>query len=164
MASETTGVLYAPGSPPPPPPSPWAQVVQPSLPMPFPMPFQVAFPYPPPPQPRVVAEAAAGAAFTPQMPAAAIYPPGIWPPFRPLEEIAMWWNQRRQSQEEGPARLHFGVNPAGRSWSQGDLMKQQPQGEMPKQPNGKKGFECQQKEKPALDLGRRDWGCLWCRV
>ncbi|XP_004762121.1 testis-expressed protein 13D-like [Mustela putorius furo] len=152
MASETTGVLYAPGSPPPPPPppppSPWAQVVQPSLPMPFPMPFQVAFPYPPPPQPRVVAEAAAGAAFTPQMPAAAIYPPGMWPPFRPLEEIAMWWNQRRQSQEEGPARLHFGVNPAGRSWSQGDLMKEQPQGEMPRQPNAP-GTLCEAEETPA---------------
>lgn len=163
MASTTTGVLYVPGPPPPPPPpSPWAQVVQPSLPMPFPMPFQVAFPYPPPPQPRVVGEAAAGAAYPPQMPTGAIYLPSTWPLLGPQEEIVVPWHQRSQGQEEGPARPRLGVNPSGHSWSQGDSMKQQLQGQMPRQPNGKKAFESQQKEKPASDLGRRDWDCLWC--
>ncbi|XP_027464302.1 testis-expressed protein 13D-like [Zalophus californianus] len=133
MASATTGVLY--GSGPPPTPSPWAQVVQPSLPVPFPMPFQVAFPYPPPPQPRVVAEAAAGAAFPPQMPTGATYPPGTGPLLGSQEGMVPRWDQRSQGQEEGPARPPFGVNPSGHSWSQGEEMKQQPQGEMPRQPN-----------------------------
>uniref|UniRef100_A0A7N5P251 Testis-expressed protein 13 A-D N-terminal domain-containing protein n=1 Tax=Ailuropoda melanoleuca TaxID=9646 RepID=A0A7N5P251_AILME len=158
-ASTTTGVLYVPG---PPPPSPWAQVVQPSLPMPFLMPFQVAFPYPPPPQPRVVAEAAAGAAYPPQMPTGMVYLPSTWPLFRPQGEIVVPWHQRSQGQGEGPARTPFGINPSGHSWSQGDSMKQQLQGQMPRQPNGKKAFESQQKEKPASDLGRRDGDCLWC--
>ncbi|KAF3812602.1 hypothetical protein GH733_019404, partial [Mirounga leonina] len=165
MAPATTGVLYTPGPPPPlpPPPSPWAQVVQPSLPMPFPMPFQVAFPYPPPPQPTVVAEAAAGAAFPPQMPTGAVYPPGTWPPFGPQEEMVPRWGQRSQGQGEGPARPHFGVNPSGHSWSQREEMKQQPQKQMPRQPNGKKAFESQQKDKPASDLRRRGLGLpvLW---
>lgn len=139
-ATTTSGGLQVPR-----PPRTWAQVVQAPGPMPFSVPFPVAFPYPPPPPHRVVAEAAAGAAFPLQrLPPQGICSLGTWPTLGSQEETSITWNQRSQVQEEGAVRPLF-LNPSEHSWSQGDVMKQQPQGQMPRQADGKTVPETQWK-------------------
>uniref|UniRef100_A0A673TLV0 Testis-expressed protein 13 A-D N-terminal domain-containing protein n=1 Tax=Suricata suricatta TaxID=37032 RepID=A0A673TLV0_SURSU len=115
---------------------PWAQVVQPPGLMPLPVQFPLAPPRPPSPPHRLVEEIAAGEAFPPQRPPRSIWSLGMWPPLGSQEETFLPWDPRIQVQEEGAVRSRF-INLPGNNWSHGDSMKQQPQGQMPRQADGK---------------------------
>lgn len=76
----------------------------------------------------------------PQIPTGVSHPPGRYPAIESKKKKALQYDEESRGQKEGPVKSHF-TNPSGHSRSRdGTSEKQQPQGQVPSLPKGKKSL------------------------